>query len=212
MSALRLCFIGDSIVNGYGDSAVLGWTGRVCAAAGRGGHDLTHYDLGVRGDTTALIRTRWRAEAAARLPDAFKGALVFGFGINDCVRLDGVRRVEPQASLDNARAIFAAALAWRPTLYVGPTPIDARHGPPQLAPGATLELDNRDIAELGRALCRVASDTGVPALDLFTVLSDSSTWAQALAEGDGVHPGADGYAQIAERVGAWPAWRTLLGI
>ena len=109
VTSLRLCFIGDSIVNGTGDATMLGWTGRVCAAAADSGHDITHYDLGVRGDTSTLIKARWRAEAASRLPDGFKAALVFSFGINDCVHLDGVRRVVPDETLSNTRAILAEA-------------------------------------------------------------------------------------------------------
>ncbi|HZC55143.1 MAG TPA: hypothetical protein VE396_03730 [Xanthobacteraceae bacterium] len=31
---IRICFFGDSMVNGTGDDACLGWVGRICAAAG----------------------------------------------------------------------------------------------------------------------------------------------------------------------------------
>lgn len=30
---IRICFVGESFVNGTGDPAFLGWTGRVCANA-----------------------------------------------------------------------------------------------------------------------------------------------------------------------------------
>lgn len=30
---IRICFIGDSLVNGTGDEAALGWAGRLCAMA-----------------------------------------------------------------------------------------------------------------------------------------------------------------------------------
>ena len=53
---MRIHFFGDSVVNGTGDGERLGWTGRVCSRARRAGHDLTHYNLGIRRDTRADIR------------------------------------------------------------------------------------------------------------------------------------------------------------
>ena len=55
---MRLCVFGDSFVNGTGDPERLGWLGR----AGAGARDVTVYNLGMRGDTSADIRGRWRAE------------------------------------------------------------------------------------------------------------------------------------------------------
>ncbi len=209
MSSLRLAFIGDSIVNGTGDATILGWTGRVCAAVSNLGHDITHYDLGVRGETSSLIRARWRSEAACRLPEAFGAALVFSFGINDCVHLDGVRRVAPEESLANARAILTEAKKWRPTLFIGPTPIDRREGAAQFYPGVKHSLDLRDIASLNRGLIEVAASSGVPALDLFDRLDSNTEWAAGIRDGDGVHPTARGYMQMAHEISAWPAWQAL---
>jgi lysophospholipase L1-like esterase len=211
MVALRLCFIGDSIVNGYGDDAMLGWPGRLCAAGRAAGHDLTSYNLGVRGDTSSLIRGRWRAEAAARLPAAFRAALVFSFGINDCVHLDGVQRVSPTESLANLGAILSEARSLGPTLFIGPTPIGQDAPTPQLLPGAQMTLRNRDIAALGASLVAAASRLGVPALDPFPVLVEDQGWQASLAAGDGIYPGAEGYAALAHLIAAWSAWPALLG-
>jgi lysophospholipase L1-like esterase len=60
---MRICFFGDSIVNGTGDPDCLGWVGRVCGAARKSGVDLTSYNLGIRRDTSADILRRWRREA-----------------------------------------------------------------------------------------------------------------------------------------------------
>ncbi len=210
MTSLRLCFVGDSIVNGTGDATMLGWSGRVCAAAADAGHDITHYDLGVRGDTSTLIRERWRAEATRRLPDAFKTALVFSFGINDCVHLDGVRRVAPETSLANAQAILSEARQWRPTLFIGPTPISGRKPAAQFYPGVKLALDGHDVAALNRGLLEAAASVGVPALDLLTRLETGAEWAAAITRGDGVHPPAEGYALMADMIASWPDWQALL--
>jgi len=209
MTALRVCFVGDSIVNGYGDDEMLSWTGRICAAAAAAGHDVTRYDLGIRGDTSTLIRGRWRDSVTARLPEAFKGAIVFGYGINDCVRLDGKRRVDPAVSVANTRAMLAEAKSLRPTLFIGPTPIDRRLPVPQFYPGIRVDLDDDDIAALNGRLLAAAAEIGVPALDLYGPLSGSAAWSAEIGRGDGVHPPAGGYRLMAEAIGAWPDWRRL---
>ena len=83
MTELRVCFIGDSLVLGTGDDDFLGWPGRVMQRERQAGHDLTMCNLGIRGDTTTMIETRWRAEAEARMPAETPCALVFSFGCND---------------------------------------------------------------------------------------------------------------------------------
>ena len=44
---IRICFVGDSFVNGIGDETALGWVGRVCALAHTHGFPLTSYNLGI---------------------------------------------------------------------------------------------------------------------------------------------------------------------
>ena len=48
--AMRICFIGDSFVSGAYDEDCAGWAGRISAAARRRGHDVSSYNLGIRGD------------------------------------------------------------------------------------------------------------------------------------------------------------------
>jgi|GEM_PF-5373160 lysophospholipase L1-like esterase len=154
--ALRICFIGDSITNGYGDPEYRGWPSYLSSQALRVGCDITAYNLGVRSDTSSLILGRWRNEAAARLPAEMPAALVFAFGINDCACIDGVRRVEPTQTMANTEAILGAATTWLPTIFVGPTPIDGARTTPQFLPGKTLEISNDLIADMNarlQALC-----------------------------------------------------------
>src|ERR1044071_4238499 len=104
---MRICFIGDSYVNGTGDDDCLGWTGRICAAARQRGCDITYYNLGVRRDTSGEIAERWEREARARLAPDQDGRLVFSFGVNDCVFVEPRQtRVPEAASLANARRIL----------------------------------------------------------------------------------------------------------
>lgn len=211
MTTLRICFVGDSITNGTLDGDYLGWPGRLCMAERAAGHDLTLYNLGVRADTSAHIAERWQEECAVRLPDHTPGALVFAFGVNDAADEQGVGiRVPQEASVANARTILSTARAWKPTLWIGPAPIDETRQPLVPAPGVAYAFDNTRTSELSRAYAELAEELEIPYLDLFTPLAASAAWAEALAGGDGVHPPAAGYAEIADRVRAWPAWRAWL--
>jgi lysophospholipase L1-like esterase len=89
----RICFVGDSFVQGTGDPACLGWVGRLCAATWQAGYPLTVYKLGVRPETTAQIAARWQAECTLRLPPDCDARLVFSFGVNDTTVEDGQRRL-----------------------------------------------------------------------------------------------------------------------
>jgi len=191
---MRICFIGDSLVNGTGDPTLLGWVGRVCATGRRRGHDITCYNLGIRGDTSADIARRWEEESARRLPAGIDGRLVFSFGANDCVARDGTPRVAPEVSLANARAVLEVARQRHPTLLLGPPPV------------ALADADQR-IASLSRALAALAAELAVPYLDLYTPLAAMPLWRLEITIGDGAHPGAAGYALVADLVEGWVRWR-----
>ena len=80
MAQMRICFIGDSFVSGAYDEDCIGWVGRIAAAARKRGHDLSPYNLGIRGETSVQIGRRWRAEAEPRQSPQQEGRLVFEFG------------------------------------------------------------------------------------------------------------------------------------
>ena len=97
------------VSNGAGDPECLGWVGRVCAAAMRASHDLTCYNLGIRGETSDELRRRWREEADRRLPAALDPRMVFCFGVNDTTAEGDGTRVPLERSLANVRAILTEA-------------------------------------------------------------------------------------------------------
>lgn len=185
---MRLCFVGDSFVNGTGDPDALGWVGRVCAAARHRGRDVTGYNLGIRGNTSADIAARWRDEVQRRLSPGGDGRLVFSFGVNDCVR--AMPRAE---SLAFAESILSQAAAGWPVLMVGPPPIAD-------------DAANMAIASLSVALDGVCQSLRLPYLPVFSTLFANEVWRREVAAVDGAHPGAAGYRQLADLVEAWPSW------
>jgi lysophospholipase L1-like esterase len=213
MTTLRICFVGDSITNGTLDGDFLGWPGRLCMAEQAAGHDLTLYNLGVRADTSADIAARWLEECRLRLPDHVHGALVFAFGVNDAAEQEGAGlRVPLAESVENARSILTEAKAMKPTLWIGPSPVDESRQPIRPGPGVAYHFDNERTAALNRAYADLADRLAIPYLDLYKPLAASGVWKESLAAGDGVHPSAPGYALIADRVRAWEAWREWFSI
>jgi len=190
---IRICFIGDSFVNGTGDPLCLGWTGRVCATAIQLGYPLTYYNLGIRRETSADIAARWREECARRLPPTIDGRVVLSFGANDTTTEQGRQRLSRAATLHNLRAIVQDARRRYPTLLVGPPPVaEAAH--------------NARIAALCHAMAAVAQELGVPYLPVCERLVQAQRWVQEAAQSDGAHPHQGGYAALAALVQAWPAW------
>ena len=198
MQSLRICFVGDSLVNGTGDPACLGWTGRVCAAARAAGHDITYYNLGIRRATSADMHGYWRDEVTRRLPAGIEGRVVFSFGVNDATEMDGATRVPEETTLQWARVMLTDARKVWPVLLIGPTPVlDSAH--------------NERIVRLSEQLSSLAAEMGVAYLPVFDALYRSGVWLDEVRQNDGAHPRSRGYAELARCVQAWPAWRSWLG-
>ena len=194
---MRICFIGDSFVNGTGDTQYLGWTGRLCAAAQNQGQDITHYNLGIRRDTSADILYRWQTEAAARLQEGQDGRLVFSFGVNDTTMEEGNPRVSYGKSVENACRIFEEACRQYPVLMIGPPPT------------ADLEQSGR-IGRLSQEYSRVCAELGIPYLSVIERLTDAQVWVSEAIAYDGAHPRSEGYSLLAGLVQEWPAWQDWL--
>lgn len=197
MKDLRICFVGDSFVNGTGDPTSLGWAGRICAAAQQQGYEITYYNLGIRRQTSRDIAQRWQAEVSARLPAGCDGRVVFSFGVNDIIIENGKQRVALDESIENARTILQTASSLFPTIMVGPPPI-------------LEEEHNERITRLSQQFALVCESLKIPYLEVFTHLQHIKEWQEEIASNDGAHPRAAGYTALAELIQGWSAWRALL--
>ena len=205
---IRLCFFGDSITVGVGDSRWWGWPQRLCASERERGCELTPYILGVRGDTSAEIRSRWLPECRQRLVEPWAGGIVFCFGVNDTCDRDGVRQVPLPLSIENARATVGAANALKPVFWIAPLPVDARSPVCHVeAAGVQHEFRNERIIELTGAFDAVAAELGVPFLDAGPVLRADADLTASLAASDGIHPDDRGHHCIASTIRTSVLWR-----
>jgi lysophospholipase L1-like esterase len=193
-----LFFCGDSHTLGSGDPQALGWVGRVSAAAIAAGVPVAPYNLGVGGETSEQVAARWRREVEPRLPEEGEGdpRAVFAFGVNDLTLRDGRPRATREESFAALEAVLdgAGALGMR-SFVVGPAAIDD-------------EAENERIAELSHAFAIACEGQGVPFVPLVEELRRSQVWRRELATGDGAHPGAVGYEEMARLVLAagWIDW------
>jgi lysophospholipase L1-like esterase len=193
LPSVRICFVGDSFVNGTGDPECLGWTGRACIGANKKGYDITYYNLGVRRETTEALKQRWLSEVTYRLPPEYNGRVVFSFGVNDTVIENGKTRVSLLNSILNTRQILSEARQLYPVLMVGTPPI--------------LDNDqNTRIAELSKYFARICKELSIPYLDIFPVLKQSTVWFDEVVAYDQAHPRAKGYQVLAEMIQNWDAW------
>lgn len=189
----RICFIGDSFVQGACDPECRGWVGRVAAAARADGYDVTAYNLGVRRDTSFDILQRWERETAVRFQFDCAKYLVFSFGANDMKIEHGQQRVAKEDSLANFRSIISLAQAQYPVAVIGPVPVgDA--------------LQNERILDLCAAYQEETNRLQLPYLPVARTLIDSGIWLQEVAAQDGSHPSAGGYATLAQLILNWPEW------
>ena len=108
--------------------------------------------------------------------------------MTDTTLQNGSLRVEPAESESNLAAILedAAYQGW-PTLVVGPPPIAD-------------EQQNARTAVLDERLAALCQGLTVPYLHTFSHLAGATSWMKEAAQGDGAHPSAQGYTDLAELV------------
>ncbi|MBD2292125.1 lipase [Anabaena sphaerica FACHB-251] len=193
LQEIRICFVGESFVNGTGDPECLGWTGRICVNANKKGYDITYYNLGVRRETSTELRNRWFREVSYRLSQKYDGRVVFSFGVNDTTIENGKTRVNFEESITNIHSILSEAKKLYPILVVSPPPIGNE------------EQDQR-IADLSQEFTLVCQELNIPYLDVFSKLINSNIWLEEAKNNDGTHPRTGGYTEFAQIVENWDAW------
>ncbi|TFE57661.1 G-D-S-L family lipolytic protein [Streptomyces sp. ICN441] len=192
---IRMCFIGDSFVQGIGDPDYRGWVGRVLAATR---DDITAFNLGIRRNTSEdVMRRCWHEVGPRTLPEA-DNRLVISFGSNDTVEEGGRVRVAPDRCLDNLALILKGCRRRTVApLVVGP--------PPVIGAGVAQVRRTSRLADEMAALCR---SRDVPFIGTTRELAVDPVWTREAMAGDGAHPGSGGYERLANliRVDQWHEW------
>jgi lysophospholipase L1-like esterase len=206
----RICFFGDSLVNGVRDGQKGGWPMRLGQRLLSDiGLDATIYNLGIRAETSSDLKDRWQADAARRQVADFPLVLVFCFGLNDANHAqergeETTMRVSHAQSLANATDIMTKARAMAPTLWVGPQAV--------IDGGRSSKIVNERLEGLNQLFAETAKGMDIPYFDVLARTRTDETWQRALRRGDGYHPDAAGYDILAEMIWQWQGWRDVFGI
>jgi lysophospholipase L1-like esterase len=187
-----IVFVGASLVAGVGDPKGQGWVSRVVGRTHHPDLELTAYNLGVRGNTSADVLARWQQESAPRWKGRAEKRLVVSVGSNDAAT--GVTLARHRLNLANI--LDDAASAGIGTFVVSPPPTDDE------------EL-NAKLDVLVDAQADVCSRRGVPFVDCFAPLLGHDQWQSDLASSRPAHhPGQAGYGLIAWLVlhNGWYDW------
>lgn len=187
----KYCIFGDSITRGAGDPEHGGWAGRFLRERETVSDDRV-YVLGINGDTSAGLLARIEVEARARKPDV----VVIMIGINDS-RYYGSRE-KPENTLDgyreNLRKTVSIARTFTPRItMIGSTRVDEAKSMP-IAWSPEKFYDNATIARYESVLREFCSAEGLPFVEVSDALAVDDL-------GDGVHPNAEGYRKLYERIG-----------
>ena len=189
---LALVFLGGSLVAGVGDPKGQGWVTRVVGRTQHPDLELTSYNLGVRGDTSADVLHRWTTEVPSRWSGRSERRIVVSVGTNDV--LQGISLARHRLNLANL--LDDAATAGVGTFVVSPPPTD------------DADLNSR-LEVLVEAQADVCSRRDVPFVDSFTPLAGHDQWRTDLAASRVAHhPGQAGYGLIAWLVlhHGWGPW------
>ena len=187
-----IVFVGASLVAGVGDPKGQGWVSRVVGRTHSADLELTAYNLGVRGDTTADVLARWKSECAPRWEGRAEKRLVISVGTGDA--MSGVTLARHRLNLANI--LDDAASAGIGTFVVSPPPADD-------------EEINAKLDVLVEAQADVCARRGVPFVDCFRPLLGHEQWQSDLAASRVAHhPGQAGYGLIAWLVlhNGWYDW------
>ena len=183
---IRVTVFGDSLVQGYGLHLQEGLVSQLGRWLQDHGIEAILFNAGVSGDTTAggLARLDW---TLADQPDA----VVILFGGNDLLR-----GLDPGASRENLGAIVDGATSLgMEVLLIG------HEAPPNFGPDYKREFE-AIFAELADGRDILLYERYFSPLD---DLGDRDEVRRRYMQDDGLHPNADGVAQIVGKLGPFVA-------
>lgn len=192
MKDVRVIFIGDELVAGYGDARALGWTGRVMART-LTDPPLMNLTLAIPGETTAELSRRWEDEVARRIDPEAECRLVIGLGSHD---------LEADHSLARTRLHLANLLDSAARMRLAPFVV----GPPP-RPGIRASVQE----ELTNAYRDVTTRRNFQYVDTFHPLENHEQWNTDMELSGGYTPRQAGYGLMAWLV-LHNGWNNWLGI
>jgi lysophospholipase L1-like esterase len=202
---LRVTAFGDSLIYGYGDPINGGWVEQLRRQWMSSEPSHVLYNLGVRGDTAAMVNQRLeqeflnRGELRNKLPDL----IILSVGINDSARV-GKRGGRNMTDCDRFTLeminLLDKAQSLCPVMFVGMVPVNESKMPFL----DCLHFNHDDqfrYKEVIKSACQVRD---IPYLDVFDLWqSRGQAWVGERLCEDGLHPNSDGYSALFEDILNW---------
>ena len=193
-------FFGDSLTQGVNDAHMPGgWVSRLAVLAHEAGlcpiPRATFYNLGARRHSTANIAARWRFELDNRLIPGMVPRLVFCTGVVDMAATGGGTPTDPHLAASQLGHLLAEAAEVAPALVISPPPV------------ADAAVSAR-IGLLGRLQQQVCAGRGIPFAPVYEILAETADYMDDLS--DGLHPGSQGCALMAQTLMAQDCMRAFM--
>lgn len=150
---------------------------------------LEFVNHGVPGAPGFFVAHTWQKTA---LDPTRRELAVFCFGTNDV--LQGIDQDQTLGTLD--RVLDHAEDLGVPAFVIGPPPV---------GDGGEQDAALTELSSMMRQMMTIRS---VPCFETCVALGPGSVWHEEAQASDGTHPGAGGYAELAEmlRTGGFTAW------
>lgn len=203
----KIIAIGDSITKGAFDVEGGGWVERLRkffhqTAQKTGNHEFAHsfYNLGIAGDTSSSLLTRFKSEANLRTQKKSNLILLFAIGINDSQLQTSTQNLFTPLSdfKSNLQELINQAKTFTPQIaFVGLTPCDdSKLNPFPWRPEASIQL--KFVRQFDQAIQSVCAENQIPFID---IMSDweKQDWHKFLSD-DGLHPNDLGHQKISDQV------------
>ena len=193
-------FFGDSLTQGVNDALMPGgWVSRLAVMAHEAGlcpiPRATFYILGARRHSTANITARWRSELDNRLIPGMVPRLVFCTGVVDMAAPGGGQPADPELAAAQMDKLLDQAAGVAPTMVISPPPV-------------TDAAASSRIGCLGKLQQQLCASRGIAFAQVYELLANTTDYMNDLS--DGLHPGSQGCARMAQTLLAQECVRAFM--
>lgn len=164
------------------------------------GADITIFNLGISGDGSDRLASRFKNETEARKFPGEELAFIFSIGTNNTwVRSNGEPVSTPDKYLDDLRKLISMAREYSPRImFIGLTPCDEARAHP-VPWNKDIYFTNERLRLFDETLKKACEEENVKYLPIFEAIKQRLDSGEDIYT-DGLHPNDAGHQLIFERV------------
>lgn len=185
---------GASITYGAWDIEKGGWVQRLRNyLESNRGREFLIYNLGISGDTSAMILDRFESDIKFRIDERDKNVVIFSFGINDSIFLQKENKNMTDADVfkKNLEKLFKMALKYsNKIIFVGLTSVDEAQTSP-VPWNTNIFYNNENISKYNDIIKDTCQKNDILFVDLYDKIDKDLLV-------DGLHPNPQGHQKMFE--------------